>query len=232
MAQGDYIYHTDITDLVTRLRSVYSTHDLTFPTAVDDATNNEYPTSGEITAIFNAFTSAYSEEHLASCVKWTIVTGELDVGSPILSSTLVNMTTSLVDMEAQTHYTRTVNTDQTTYTQSTNTAGTDYSRTVYYSYETTYSYSAYYSYTSTYSNSSNGKSCTQNTMRNASYSGNNQCNCHTVYSSDCAQTTNTAGTGYSNTRDTDGTGYVQSSNTAVATYSQTTYTAGTTYTES
>lgn len=228
---NDLIYYTDLTSLITRLQAVYTTHALTFPSAVANSANSTRPTSAEITAIFNAFDSAYSEEHLATATKWTITTGELSQGAKMLGSTLVNMNTSLVSMESKTHYSKVTNTAGTTYSQTTNSATTTYTQTTYSSYGTTYSQTTNTA-TTTYSQTSNGRSCTQNTMRNASYSGNSQCTCHTVYSSDNSRTSNTAGSSYSRSTYTNGTGYsrtIYSSNGI--TYSQTQYTAGITYTE-
>ena len=253
MAQGDQIKYSDISTLVTRLKVVYTTHALTFPAAVDAAADSIKPKSAEITAIYNAFQSAYSEEHLATVVKWTIGTGELNVGSPMLWSTVANATASLVDMESKTHYSRVVNTNAPTYTQTSNTATSTYTQTTN-SVTTTYTQTTHtngYTYSDTthsngtgYSQTTNGKSCTQNTMRNSSRSGNSQCSCYTVYGSDCSQTyyssygTTYSYTTYSNvttytrTVNTAGVVHSQTTNTAGTTYSQTTYTAGTNYTES
>lgn len=153
-------------------------------------------------------------------------------------------------------YTRTINTNEPTYTQTihtvtttntitTNTATPTYSNTSNTA-GTTYSESYYSSYGSGNSRTTNGKSsnCTQNTMRNASRTGNNQCSCYTVYGSDNSNTSYSSyGSGYgetsyknavtdSRTVYTAGTSYTQTSNTAGTDYTRTTYTAGTNYTES
>ena len=197
-SSSEYIHYTDFSELVSRLEEVYSTHDLQWAWSSTNPKSGVYPLSSEIKQLYNLFLSAYAEEHLASCVRWAIESNELEVGSLMKASTMNNAIAALTDMEAQTHYSRIVNTAGTTYTQSANTAGTSYSQTSH-SDSTTYSRSTDTAST-TYSNTSNSHSCTQNTMRNSSRSGNGQCSCYTVYGSDNSRTSNTAGTSYSRRR--------------------------------
>ena len=227
---NDYIYYSDFSDLLSRLESVYLTHDLQWDWDFSDSNAGIYPLSSEIKNLHSMFMSAYTEEHLASCVQWTVDIGELEVGSQMRASTMNNAITSLVDMEAQTHYSRIVNTADTTYSQTINTAGTINSRTTH-SDGTSYSRSTNSAGT-TYSNSSNGHNCKQNTMRNTSYSGNNQCSCHVVYSSDNSRTSNSASTTYSRSTYSDKTTYSNVAHTNESTNTQTANTAGTTYTYS
>ena len=203
---GSYIQYADFSDLIDRLEAVYSTHDLSWDWDASVAPSSISPLSQDIKRLYNLFVNAYTEEHLASCIKWTIESGELEVGATMKASTINNAAASLIDMELQTHYSKVVNTAGTTHTQTENTASTTYTRTTNTA-------------STTYTNTAYTKSCTQNTMRNSSRSGNGQCTCHTVYSSDNSKTTNTAGTSYS-----------RSSYTAGTTNTQTSHTAGTTYT--
>lgn len=200
---GSYIQYSDFLDLMDRLEAIYTTHDLSWDSSFAPSTTK--PLSQDIKQLYNLFVNAYSEEHLASCIRWTIEDGELEPGSIIKASTINNAEASIVDMEFQTHYSKVVNTAGTTYTETSNTATTTYSRT-----ENTAS--------TTYTQSTYKDKCVQNTMRNSSHSGNGQCYCHTVYSSDNSKTTNTAGTSYSRSSYTDGTTYNRTAHTAETTY--------------
>lgn len=229
VVRGDLIEYTSLSDLVSRLEAVYTTQDLTRNWESTEPLAGEYPLSAEIKQLYNMFVSAYPEEHLASCVKWTIENGELAPDALMKASTINNAAASLLDMESQTHYSRIVNTAGVTYTQTVYTAGSTNSRTTH-SDGTTYSRSTD-SASTTYTNSSNGHNCKQNSMRNSSHSGNNQCSCHTVYSSDNSRTSNSAGTSYSrSTYSSDDTTYSNVSHTNAVTNTQSSNTAGTTYT--
>ena len=231
MSQGDYTYYSDIGDIVESLREVYQKHSMDFPTAVDQAKNQIYLMSSEIMAIYNAFQQAYQNSKLSSATKWTIQNGELSEGSLLKAATLDNALTSLVSLESINPCNRTEHTAASTYTETSHTATTTYSQTSHRA-GTTDSYS-WNTAKTTYSETTNSYSpdCVRNTMRNTSYSGNDQCGCYRVYNSDCSQTANTAGTTYSDTTYTDGTTYSNTPKTAGANYTRTTHTAGTTYTE-
>lgn len=229
MSQGDYTYYSDIGDIVESLREVYQKHSMDFPTAVDQAKNQIYPMSSEIIAIYNAFQQAYQNSKLSSATKWTIQNGELSEGSLLKAISLDNALTSLVSLESINPCNRTEHTAAATYIETSHTATTTYSQTSYRA-GTTDSYS-WNTAKTTYSETSCGQNCVQNTMRNSGYSGNGQCGCYHVYNSDCSQSTNTAGTSYSDTTYTDATTYSNTPNTAGASYTRTTHTAGTTYTE-
>lgn len=229
MSQGDYTYYSDIGDIVESLKEIYQKHSMDFPTAVDQAKNQIYPMSSEIMAIYNAFQQAYQNSKLSSATKWTIQNGELSEGSLLKAITLDNALTSLVSLESINPCNRTEHTAASTYTETTHTAAATYSQTSHTA-GTTNSYSPNTA-TTTYTQTSCGRNCVQNTMRNAGYSGNDQCGCYHVYNSDCSQSANTAGTSYSRSSYIDGTTYSRTSNTAGASYTRTTYTAGTTYTE-
>lgn len=202
--KGSYIQYSDFSNLMDRLEAIYNTHDLSWDSSFSPSTTK--PLSQDIKQLYNLFVNAYSEEHLASCIRWTIEDGELERGAIIKASTINNAEASIVDMELQTHYSKVEHKAGTTYTETSHADGTTYSRTEN-------------SASTTYSNSSHGNNCVQNTMRNGSRSANDQCNCHVVYNSDNSKTTNTAGTSYSRSSYGDKT-----------TYSRTVYTAATTYT--
>lgn len=200
--KGSYIQYSDFLDLMDRLEAIYTTHDLSWDSSFAPSTTK--PLSQDIKQLYNLFVNAYSEEHLASCIRWTIEDGELEPGSIIKASTINNAEASIVDMEHQTHYSRVVNTAGTTYTETSNTATTTYSRTENIA-STTYTQSPY------------NRECAQNSMRN-SHSGDVKCDCHTVYSSDNSRTTNTAGASYSRLLYTAETTYNRTAHTAETTY--------------
>lgn len=229
MSQEDYIYRSDLDDIITSLKTIYENHSLVFPQEVDDSKDNIYITSKEIIAVYNAFQQAYENEKLSVAEKWVINNEELQRGGILKSITINNALVSLTSLEAINPCSRVEHTNVTTYTQTSHTATTTYSQTAYTN-STTNSRSSNTAGT-TYSKTNCGRNCKQNSMRNASYSGNNQCSCHTVYSSDCSETSNTAKTTYSRSSYTAGTNYSNTSHTAGASYTQTNHTAGVSYTE-
>lgn len=203
--ENTLILYTDLSSLITRLQNVYTTHGLSWDWNVSGGEVGVYPLSTEITTLYNKFVAAQTEEHLATCVKWTITNGELSSGSPLKNETLNAAAASLLSMEAKTHYSRVVNTAGTLYTQTS------------HSNQTTYSESSNSAGTS-YSNTSNGRNCTQNTSRNAQSGNSSRCGCHVVYGSDCSQSTNSATTTYSETSYKAGTTYSQTTNSNETTY--------------
>lgn len=115
-AENTPILYTDLSSLITRLQNVYTTHGLSWDWNVSGNEVGVYPLSTEITTLYNKFVTAQTEEHLATCVKWTITSGELSSGSPLKDETLNAAAASLLSMEAKTHYSRVVNTAGTLYT--------------------------------------------------------------------------------------------------------------------
>lgn len=238
----------------TRLEQIYSVHDLSYTYVVFD---KNFPLSENVKELYDKFQSAYGEEHLANATKWTISSTELDVGSLILNQTYENINASLVSMEAQTHYSRTVNTSAgttytrttysgngTTYDRTTNTAGITNGRTSHTA-ETTYSRTMIP--VTTYSRSSNraeqGCSSQSNDGRsgystkfssrviNTNRTSYNEVICEGA-GARYTRTSNTAGTSYSYLTCTEGTTYSRTSYGASTTYSRTQHGATTTYTES
>jgi hypothetical protein len=115
-AENTPILYTDLSSLITRLQNVYTTHGLSWDWNVSGSEVGVYPLSTEITTLYNKFVAAQTEEHLATCVKWTITSGELSSGSPLKDETLNAAAASLLSMEAKAHYSRVVNTAGTLYT--------------------------------------------------------------------------------------------------------------------
>lgn len=230
MSEIDYIYHSDLEDIVNSLKTVYENHSLAFPSEVDSSKDEIYATSEEIIAIYNAFQQVYENEKFSAAEKWTVDGEELQKGGQLKKASINNALVSLASLETINPCTRTEHLNVVTYTQTTHTATTTYSDVTYSSETWNCSRTSNTAGTS-YSQTSCGKSCVQNSMRNQSYSGNNQCTCHVVYSSDCSQTSNTAATTYSESTHKAGTSYGYSSYTAGTTYTKTDYTAGTNYTE-
>ena len=237
-----------------RLAHVYSTHGLEYTYVVYDKT---HPLSENVKELYDNFQSAYNEEHLANATKWVISYGELDVGYRIKQSTADNINASLSSMEAQTHYTRIVNTS----------AGTTYTQTVYSSNGTTYGRSTYtagvtngrttHTATATNSRTSNPVTTYERTSNRAEQGCSSQSNDgRSGYTSNFStrvintnrtsydemiceaasvrytQTTNTAGTSYTNITHTNSVTYSRSTYGASTTYSRTQHGATTTYTES
>ena len=210
MAVGTLIELSTLQAWQERLSDVYATHDLSYTYIVFDT---EHPMSEDIKDLYQKFQSAYTEEHLAQSVKWTIDDGELDVGALIKWQTAEDVDTSLTSMEAQTHYTRTANTAGTTYTQTTHSNASTNGRT---------SHNAQDNYVQS-TNSTVGTSYTR-----SYYSS------HGSYTPACSATTHMANSNvtyterfhsgnhitYSITNYTAGTTYSQASNAAATTYTE------------
>ena len=118
----------------SRLSDIYTTHDLSYTYVVFDST---HPLSENIKELYEKFQSAYSEQHLAQAVKWTIEAGELNVGSLMKEQMVTSVNVSLTSMEAQVHYSKVTNTAVTTYSRSTNKAQTTFNE-AYHKIATTY----------------------------------------------------------------------------------------------
>ena len=200
MAVGTPIELSTLQAWQDRLNSIYSTHDLSYTYVVFDA---NHPLSEDVKELYQKFQAAYSEEHLANAVKWTIDDGELDVGALIKWQTAEDVDTSLTSMEAQTHYSRVVNTAGTTYTQTTNTNAATYSETYYSAYRTNTVGTRYNAYGTTY-----GQITNSNVSGGYSTGGYGQTayergigDVATVYKQmpGNGQTTHTAGTNYTRT---------------------------------
>lgn len=207
-------------------------------------------------AIRTAIDTMRQEEHLAEAVAWNLGFSSF-LGSPILRATADGLDATLISMEAQTHYTRVLNTAGTTCSQTSNTAGTTYSNVYYSTYTLENAYVYHSAYSTTYSQASNtaGTTYSQTTNKvnqgcssqvgdgragNSSNFSTRVINTNTTVHS---QTSNTAGATNSqtlhsagaymvNTPFYHGAGNGHTSNTAGTTYSQTNHTAATTYTES
>lgn len=211
MAVGTLIELGTLQTWQERLSDVYATHDLSYTYVVFDT---EHPLSEDVKELYQKFQTAYSEEHLANAVKWTIDDGELDVGALIKWQTAEDVDTSLTSMEAQTHYSRTANTAGTTYTQTSHTNAYTDSRTNHKA-------------VSNYIQSTNSSVGQSNGYTAYSPQGS--------YSNVCSVTVHTANSNVTNSEtfySGNHTTYTITSNRASTTYGQTANTAATTYTES
>lgn len=175
------IRKSDIESILTSLQSIYSIHDLKYGTFT---LNQTMPKHSDLVIIKSLFDTAYAEEHLTNCIRWTSADEDITTPALLKQSMLNEMNASIVSMQAMTHYSRTVNTAGTTYNQTTNTASTSYSQ-LYNG-----SYTSSYSTTFGFGSAGYGQWCPDGAGYN--------------------QTAYTAGTSYTQTSNTAGTTYTES----------------------